>query len=345
MPTSLFTTEKPQLFESMLTAEASGKTILVGEHSVVYGHAAVAMALPDVRLVMRMHTAQNSTEISSWEHVWHTKIKNKNFEPNITMKQLLLKAFQKALSLCGMTENIYDFVPQKIEVESDIPLGGGMGGSAAISTCFLKIAMQIAQKKCHNTSISLLKQIEFANEIDCFFHSGKASGLDATAVASDGIIQFKKGAPYQYIKNGKEFWLGLVDTKERSDTARMVQNVAQLIETNPTETKTALNTLGSLAVQTEIAIKNGELQKLANILNQAQFQLENIGVSTPKILETISKLKQFGALAAKLTGAGGGGLVLGLFENKPNQLYNIFENDCIYITRVPKYDKKSNLTE
>lgn len=322
-----------------ISANAGGKAILIGEHSVVYGHKAIAMALPDVRLQMKL--CAPDIPLESWDHAWSTIVKGKKYEPEIHIKKLLIKAFEKALSLCKVTDNIYEYTPQVILVESEIPLGGGMGGSAAISTCFLKIAAQIAlQKNIINEEITMEKQIEFANEIDCLFHFGKASGLDVTAVASDGMIEFIKGEKHKYIKNEKEFWLALIDSQERSETSLMVKKVALKLEESNIITKDALDQLGKLANDCVQNLTSGNLNALAKNLNCAQDYLNILGVSTHKINNIVDVLKNEGALAAKLTGAGGGGLVMGIFESHPKQLYSIFNEECLFITRVPKYGKR-----
>jgi mevalonate kinase len=328
------------LSNAKISANAAGKAILIGEHSVVYGYKAIAIALPDVRLQMTLIAPELSKAVTSWENAWQTFVKGKLFEPEDHIKILLVKAFDKALSLCKLSESIHHYTPQKILVESAIPLGGGMGGSAAMSTCFLKIATQIAlNKNIISKELTLEQQIEYANEIDCLFHFGKASGLDVTTVASDGIIEFTKGCKHKYIKNGKEFWLALIDSQERGETALMVKGVASRIESKPFETKKTLEKLGVLAKNSVTHISTGNIQSLAKNLNLAQNYLFQLGVSTKNIDQVILKLKNAGALAAKLTGAGGGGLVLGLFEYHPKQLYTLFDKESLFITRVPVHGK------
>ncbi|BBH52358.1 mevalonate kinase [Fluviispira sanaruensis] len=325
-----------------LTATASGKAILIGEHSVVYGHKAIALALPDVKLNITLYSPEKSLEVTEWDNAWYTNVRGNAFIPEERVTKLLNKAFAKALMLCGVTDSLQLHSPQKILIESDIPLGGGMGGSAAISTCLLKIANQIFNlTNKTKLEMSFQQQIQYANEIDCLFHFGKASGLDASTVASNGMIEFTKGELPKYIHNKKEFWLALVDTKERGETANMVKNVAEKLNSQPVQTENALNQLGSLAEKSIVALNTGKLNQLADCLNLAQEYLCEMGVSTEKIENIIKKFKSVGAIAAKLTGAGGGGMVLGLFENYPENLYSCFEKDSLFITRVPQNDERS----
>jgi mevalonate kinase len=154
------------------------------------------------------------------------------------------------------------------------------------------------------------------------------------------MIEFTKGEKHKYIQNEKEFWLALIDTQERSETSLMVKKVALKLEEDTRITNDALNQLGNLANDCVYELKSGNLNALAKNLNRAQHYLNVLGVSTHKINNIIEILKKEGALAAKLTGAGGGGLVMGIFETQPKQLYSLFNEECLFITRVPKYGKR-----
>ena len=119
----------------------------------------------------------------------------------------------------------------------------------------------------------------------------------------------------------------------------MVKKVADFLKINPEHGKKYLDSLSKLTDTTLIFLKEGRLLDIASNLNCAQLFLEKLGVSTKKISELIQTLQSNGALAAKLTGAGGGGLVLALFEKKPEHLYTIFSEDILYITKVPVYEE------
>jgi mevalonate kinase len=73
---------------------------------------------------------------------------------------------------------------------------------------------------------------------------------------------------------------------------------------------------------------------LAEKINQSHLYLQRLGVSTEQLDQIVFQLKQAGALAAKLTGAGGGGLVLGIFQNEPQHLFQFFNKNDIFVTKV-----------
>ncbi|MES2614463.1 MAG: mevalonate kinase [Bdellovibrionota bacterium] len=311
-----------------IQATASGKTILIGEHSAVYGHKAIAVALPDIQLTLTLYSHNNAKyNTSSWNHAWHTTQLNKEVVMEERINNLLLLAFKKALSLVEFSFLLEDFIPQKFLINSQIPLGGGMGGSAAISTCLVRIAAQIAK-----VSLSLDQQIQFANEVDSLFHSGKASGLDVSAVASNGVIEFQKGSPIKQLHNKVHVWIALIDSGERSETSFMVEKVKNYYDTSTQLVTELFQKLNQLASTCSQALEQGNLNEFVNSLNNSHDCLVKLGVSTNKVNNIVMNLKKQGALAAKLTGAGGGGLVLGIFAKEPIFLYEIYGKEFVYIS-------------
>ena len=78
-----------------------------------------------------------------------------------------------------------------------------------------------------------------------------------------------------------------------------------------------LNNLVTLHART--ALETGDLATLGALLSSSHDLLRQLGVSTPRMDALRAVLLEKGALGAKLTGAGGGGLVLGLFPCDPSE--------------------------
>src|SRR5699024_11653084 len=64
------------------------------------------------------------------------------------------------------------------------------------------------------------------------------------------------------------------------------------------------------------ALERSSKQMLGNLLNEAQKELEVIGVSNTSLNRLIHFARQEGALGAKLTGAGHGGCMIALAKNE-----------------------------
>jgi mevalonate kinase len=307
--------------------QAAGKVILMGEHAVVYGFPALAMALPDVRLTVEVVKPAHS--LSHWEQGVEISLGNNPLEVPLASRRQVVAAFEKAMQAVEPAFVLAHHPVKVLRIQSDIPLGAGMGGSAAMSTAFLRYALEAHGERWASEKVSF-----FANEIDALFH-GKASGLDAAAVSSDGVICFQRGKSIEMVPLAKPFWIFLHDTGERQATSAMVELVARQLEKTPVFVQRLLDNLGELTVRARAHLLQGELAALGHCLNLGHESLCSLGVSTGATDACVEKMRAHGALGAKLTGAGGGGLVLGLFETPPQNLLPYFgtSKNC-YVSRL-----------
>jgi mevalonate kinase len=312
-------------------AFASGKTILLGEHSAVYGFPAVATPLHDVKISVGF-VEPSGQRPQSWLQAWHfsgsgTVAMDADGDTLSRLKVCLTRGVEFVFARALET-----YAPQFIAVRSDIPLGAGMGGSAALSVALLRALLLAAGKK----DVSEQEFLQAANHMDGAFH-GSASGLDVAAVSAAGPIVFEKGRATDFLRVGREFWLVLVDSGFRSPTIDMVGRVAALKEAHPQCVGAMLERLGNLAREARVGIEQGSCETVGAAMNEAHSVLFDLGVSHPVVDVLVEQLRTLGALGAKLTGAGGGGLVLGLFSHPPVvDSWNVFRGRGIYVTRVLK---------
>lgn len=155
-----------KLTQTRLSISVPGKIILIGEHSVVYGCTAIAMPLSGVRLTFCLEPIF----YDHWKEVWNVKMLGQSLKLTEHFKNLLTQSFELALSLFEF--NLSDFTPQALSIDSAIPLGGGMGGSAAVAASMVRIC-----SKLFNRPLDIKTEIEYANKIDSLFHAGRVIGL------------------------------------------------------------------------------------------------------------------------------------------------------------------------
>ncbi|NBX15897.1 MAG: mevalonate kinase [Proteobacteria bacterium] len=305
------------------TGSACGKAILIGEHAAVEGLPALALPLKEQNLeisfgepvFLKDQAVSNgaaSADYGLWNSCWTLSINDKIQVLPDSERARLSRTLELALQLLVRRDvSLTQFLPQFVRIRSRLPLGAGMGGSAAVSAALLR-----ALSSAHGKSLTGSEIASLANELDGVFH-GRASGLDAATVVADSIICFRKNHGSRPVPNKKGFWLFLVDTAERTPTREMVARVAQLRLSEPALVEANFTEIGRLAQGCETDLRNGELVALGDKLNQAHRCLSAIGVSTPLLDQCVDDLRLAGALGAKLTGGGGGGLALGIFENQP----------------------------
>jgi mevalonate kinase len=329
-----------KLVNAGVSGHASGKAILIGEHAAVDGHMAIALPLKDQTLTIRFGDSlescgQKTPSAEDWNSAWSLVLRQTNVTLPVEERRRLTQTLQLALTLLssetGGHLDLNEFVPQRIEIVSELPLGAGMGGSAALSAALIRALLSSRS----NVAVLSEKVAFYANELDGVFH-GRASGLDAAAVVSDSIISFTKASGSSSIRNACGFWILLVDTQERTPTRDMVQKVAELRKADPALVESRLGELGLLATQVRAHLEAGELLQLGEQLTHAHGLLKDLSVSTPALDDCVTALLNAGALGAKLTGGGGGGLALGLFASRPAlPLSGRWNDSRSYLTFVP----------
>jgi len=312
-----------KLSEKTHAVQVPGKLILIGEHSVVYGHTAIAMPLLGINLTLTIH----SHTVKSWDEAWQASMHGHTLTLNEHFLTSLKTALTLTLKLFGFDLN--SFTPQAFSIDSHLPLGGGLGGSAALSASFVKLCAKLFHKH-----LDLKTEIEYANQVDSLFHSGRASGLDVATVLTKKLIKYKKNTFITQIKNKCSFFVALVDTEERTETRKMIEKVSALLSEKQEYTEDIMKELNTLATECETCLKTNNLKTFSYNLNLAQNCLVKLGVSTQKTDEICTDLRVKGALCAKLTGAGGGGLVLSVFEENPEFLKKFYPTEKLYITEI-----------
>lgn len=296
-----------------------GKTILIGEHAVIYGAKAIAMPVQSLQMKLKLEALADSEKGSIFN------FGNKSASPRL--KSMLTDAF----SLLGVKP-----FPVKVEGLSNILIGSGLGSSASLSVALLLIISQAMGQTLTPQKVAIL-----ANELEKSFH-GTPSGLDTSVVAYNKIISFKKGEPNEIellkvapIKDTCETpWpFVLVDSKIRSSTIAMVKQTSKFFRGQEGERRVAL--FDSLASHLQQALQGGDIQNAAAAISEASRRLAECNLVTQPIDHLIKEIKSLGALSAKLTGAGAGGCVLALLDpryskEQLNRMQQHFGHDRVF---------------
>ena len=266
----------------MLTGSACGKYILVGEHAVVYGCNAVAAPLRTARLEVQI---SESSEYS-------IAINGLNLTKEL---EYWVQDIQKLLKLSP--------TPIDIHVKSNIPPSSGLGSSAALSVAIIRAL---------KNKLPPDNQAELANYLDEKFH-GKPSGLDVHVVAYERFIMFNKADGIEILKQPQRaFTFVIIDSGERSSTVEMVKKVAPNLATNTA----VLTQFDDLAFGTKLALERSDFKSLAKNLNLAGGLLADLDLETSLMKKIKILSRENGIAAMKITGAGGGGCLLGLVADK-----------------------------
>ncbi len=259
--------------EHCAKGSGQGKIILCGEHAVVYGYPAIALGLSCTTTVT-LSAKSGPTELESGE-----------------AHATLATVIQQQLPAEGL----------RIAIESDVPIGKGMGSSAALA-----VALVRARASVQRTPLSEAQTFQQSLAIEKLFH-GNPSGLDNTVAALGGVLRFEKGPPPTVTRLPMPNWsLVILDAGTAPATKEMVQQVALGFPSN----SAVIEQIGALS---EAIAANLEDQLfVASCMNENQALLVELGVSSEPLDTMVAWARNHGAVGAKLSGAGGGGMVIAL---------------------------------
>jgi mevalonate kinase len=250
---------------------APGKLILSGEHAVVYGYRAVAAAVSlrtTVTLVPRPGPSRLDDSPIRDDRVW------------------------PALTTILPPDGI------GVVIRSDLPVGCGMGSSAALAIATLRALAALDGRE--PTFAELFERGFLPERV---LH-GNPSGVDHAVSALDRVVLYRREGPEISPLDVPELRLVVADTGSPGDTAAMVAGVRAR---NP---KAELRRIGAVAEMVAAHLQRGD--DPGPLFSENHRLLRRIGVSTDALDRVCGAMEGAGASGAKLAGAGGGGVAIGV---------------------------------
>jgi mevalonate kinase len=287
-----------------IVASAPGKCILFGEHAVVYGQPAVAVALEQRLRVSLTPAATWSVDGSALHPEKHPHI-------------LMLKD-----GLLGK-----EAPPMALHISGDIPRASGLGSSAALSAAVSAGMAHIAQSGTAKEELS-----KWAHQAEAHAQEGRASPMDTSTSVEGGVVvlsnQRESVADWIYTRSlstpegerrwevhrlsppDEEIYLVLGNTGIHAATSKQVAMVAEALRREPQRMQ-EIEAIGSVARRGLEALMNGDYEGVGRAMTENHLLLRHLGVSSPE-LEELVRAAAPTSLGVKLTGAGGGGSMVAL---------------------------------
>jgi mevalonate kinase len=265
-----------------------GKIILLGEHAVVYGYPALAAALDRGVTIEAVPTPAGGTlrvEIGAW-NVKVTEYDDHPLAHSVTAIAEAVGIVHPALTLAG---------------DAQIPLGAGLGASAAFAVAAARALLAYAKKPPDSVA-------ECAQASEKLLH-GNPSGVDVAVAMTGGIGVFRKRTGLERFACAPLRVLVGPSGSPRS-TRMMIEKVETA--TSGARDDARLRELGDLCDSGTHALRTGNLTGLGSAMDRAHTLLGGLGVSTPLLDGLCAAARSKGAYGAKLTGAGGGGAVIAI---------------------------------
>jgi mevalonate kinase len=275
-----------------------GKWVLVGEHAVLRGGMAIAFPFPEVSLCLNFLP----------QRTMRLKVSPPEAEPVIYE---LLEIYESGRRGNGS----FSWPSGRLTIQSDIPQGAGLGSSAALCSA---VARWIASA----TGLPANELTELARGLESRFHVD-SSGMDVATVLANAPIVFEKGCPPRILKLERIPHFTLHDTGLRSNTSECISRVKTFMARKPERAAAVDRAMGVAsykALKGLLTYGRGEEQAgLDAIAEGMRMALDCFSASAWDLIpeaeeRLIRSLLSGGALAAKPTGAGGGGMALALWD-------------------------------
>ncbi|MFW9852057.1 MAG: mevalonate kinase [Candidatus Thorarchaeota archaeon] len=287
-----------------ISYSAPGKIILFGEHAVVYGYAAIAIAIE-----LRAKCTIVPSLSKKLSIITPDLFPNKRFTIN---KESSLPSSLKAIEF--LTRKI---IPKEervhypvIEITSEIPPSAGLGSSAAVAVSLISSLYAFLNK--NNNNLNVINKMAF--EAEKIIH-GSPSGIDNTISTFGGGIFYEKGVKRKIQIDNKTCFFVIVNSLIPRNTKDVVEKVKQRRADNKQEIDQIFEDIQVISYQGEMSLKKGDHEKTGILMSENHLLLEKLGVGHPELTKIIRLVDKHGALGRKLTGAGQGGCIVALFDD------------------------------
>jgi len=314
----------------MKTAYSPGKLILSGEHAVVYGAPAIAMAINRYAKATVMEQSDSLISFNLMNLSYHKSMTkkalkeakhrlNESYESfkrgEHGIKDVIKLPFELSQFAMGhFLEKLNHRSDEgiKITTESDLPIGCGMGSSAAMA---LAAMHAIAQVK--NKALDKEEYYKHALDVENLQH-GKSSGLDIRISLQGGCLYFRSGQ-FESLST-PQFPIYIVNTGHpESSTGECIEKAAPFFKD-----KGLIEEFSNVTDKLKQALDTNDVNLFKNAIKMNHRLLCSIQVVPQPVQAFVTDLEKNG-FAAKICGAGSAvgekaGIVMIIGEGSPEYI-------------------------
>ena len=279
-------------------ASAPAKIILFGEHFVVHGTKAILAAIDKRVTITSTFTDNKTIKVNSQLGAIEVSISSSHEEVKSEFRPFVYLANE-------MITSNQDVNGLEITINSDIPIGVGLGSSSA---CCVAAAASIS---------GLFKELSSEDILHLSIEAEKTifpntSGADCTVCTYGGMIEYPS---IEKIDNTFGLNLLIANSMIPHNTKSSVEKVNKFKENDEERFSQLCDLETKLIDEVITAMKNNDVTTFGLKMSENQKYLEEIQVSNETINGMISSLKEI-SLGIKITGAGDGGCIIALVRDE-----------------------------
>lgn len=301
-----------------ITATAPGKVILFGEHAINRGQAALSASV-GLYATCRVRPGTERYRFAGGGHSqsatraeifacgqWIERCRASADFAGI-QKKAVEDYFGPAKSI--LVSVFGDSLPRGLDVEweSALPVSSGLGSGGAAFTAFVAALTALLPDEA-----GLERRAEWAQRGDLVAHGGIASALDTQTSLLGGVIHYAGHGLADGVPCGPGLALVIGHSGVQAATGDVNSRVRRWLAQKPAARLAVFRGIGALTRAALPALAAGDWDTLGRLMTLNQLVLEKIGVSCPELESLIDAALDAGALGAKLSGSGGGGIMAAL---------------------------------
>lgn len=302
-------------FERRIATIAPGKVILFGEHFVVYGYPSLIASIDKFFKVKVDFLPPTADEITIESNLgFKATIQNSVLNFPQGQENAYHEIIKKLYSVIQyLINHIGIDIGSKssilIHLDSEIPLGGGLGSSSAFCVALTAALYHSIDNKVNKDKIC--SESIIAEKI----LNRDTSGADCSICTFGGLGRFDRLNGFKRISaDFSDYRLLIIDSGVAHDTFSMIEKVSEIKNNRPNDFNNLCKKYGDIYDQVLICLEHREIGNIGELLNRNHELLVNLSLSNPILDKIINICNSEGSLGTKITGSGGGGSVLSLLH-------------------------------
>jgi mevalonate kinase len=269
--------------------------ILFGEHAVVFGKPALALAI-DLRIVAEVTLADEYTV-------------NRN-----PMKK------RSHAYISASLDEAWGGPPIDVRTVSRIPSGSGLGSSAALTVscvaALLSAKGELTQERVARRAFEVENKVQGRASPTDTSTSTHGHGIIVSSDLLDGLLwRIEKGERKWNVHHCDVPELGLVVgyTGINASTRLLAAKVKNLVDSDG-DARKAVDRIGEIVLEGVEATKKNDKKSLGKLMIENHALLNQLGVGHPALDKLVEACSGH-SYGAKMTGAGGGGSMIALTDD------------------------------